>query len=322
MVAYGCYRGSLLGGSERSKAPAGGTASLWSEGTGLWPSRDWLREVGKKAQEGDEEARHLVDGARLALKGVLYGIEDISVESERVLVRGGDLGGPISAAALSDGYLGMMGWVMDLVARYSERRRALGKPITADFLEQMEGIALVDDIDLHLHPLWQRTLLKNLQKTFPKMTFVGTTHNPQTLIGVQKPEKIYVLQRLADDPRQVEAVPMDPPEGLRADQVLTRYFGEDSTLDDETLELMDDHQRLLLEGKPRTDEQVLSLEEEIRSRIGRFVDTAREAFAYGIVTEILSEEFPKLRPEEREAARQKLKEMAKARLAEREGKKA
>jgi predicted ATP-binding protein involved in virulence len=206
---------------------------------------------------------------------------------------------------------------MDLVARFGERQMALGVPIESNFLQHMEGIALVDDIDLHLHPLWQRTLVKNLQKAFPRMTFVGTTHNPQTIIGVRKSEKIHVLQRVHSDPRRVEAHKMDVPEGRRADQVLTHWFGMDSTLDDDTLELMAEHQRLLLAGKTSSDEELSGLEEKIRSRVDRFVDTAREAYAYGIVTEILRDEFPKLRPEEREGARQKLKEMARARLAAR-----
>jgi hypothetical protein len=320
VVGYGCFRGSLLGGNAHAMAPAGDTATLWGEGMGLWPSIQALDELQQRAKEGDSHSKNLMAGATHALTEVLHDIDEVTVESERLAIGGKGVGGKHSALALSDGYLGTMGWVLDMIFRWSSRQQALGKPIKVNFLAEMEGVAIVDDIDLHMHPSWQRKLLKRLQSTFPRMTFVGTTHNPQTILGVRKPEKIQVLRRSFEDPAQIEARAMEVPVGRRADQVLTGgWFGLDSTLDDETLALMDEHQRLLLQ--PVRDEAELTrLQEEIGSRIYRFIDTSREAYVYGIVTEILREQLPKLQPEEREKARQQLKEMVKARLAARDGK--
>jgi energy-coupling factor transporter ATP-binding protein EcfA2 len=319
LVAYGCWRGSFLRGSPSATAPAGDTATLWSEVMGLWPSLQWLQDLAKRVRAGDGEASLVLEEARSVLKAALYDIDEVSAESERVWVHGAALGGKIHAAALSDGYLGTMGWVLDLVARWEARMRALGNPAEARFTQQMEGIALIDDIDSHLHPLWQRQLLPRLRKAFPRMTFVGTTHNPQTLIGARKGEKIQVLRRSWEPPRRVEAHAFHVPEGLRADQVLTGgWFGLDSSLDDNTIALLDQHQALLLAGRTQADAQVQAIAEELRGRLGRFVSTSRESYVYGIVSEILAEQFPKLSPEQREHARQRLKELAKAKLKERE----
>ncbi len=53
------------------------------------------------------------------------------------------------------------------------------------FVDAMAGIALIDEIDLHLHPAWQSSVLDDLRGAFPRMTFVGTTHNPLTVAGTR-----------------------------------------------------------------------------------------------------------------------------------------
>lgn len=55
------------------------------------------------------------------------------------------------------------------------------------------GIVLIDEIDLHLHPEWQREVLPALQKTFPNIQFIITTHSPQVLSNVKK-EEIFILE--------------------------------------------------------------------------------------------------------------------------------
>ena len=45
-------------------------------------------------------------------------------------------------------------------------------------LQQTSGIVLIDEIDLHLHPTWQRMVLENLRTVFPNLQFIATTHSP------------------------------------------------------------------------------------------------------------------------------------------------
>lgn len=120
--------------------------------------------------------------------------------------------------ALSDGFRAFIGWVGDLL--YHIRNSVPnGKK-----LEQVEGIVMVDEIDLHLHPRWQRTIIKTLSDTFPNIQFIFTSHSP-LVTGSLESANIWVM---------AEAGPVqllnEPIYGLSADQVLqSRYFNLDST---------------------------------------------------------------------------------------------
>ncbi len=65
-----------------------------------------------------------------------------------------------------------------------------------DVLAQTPGVILIDELDVHLHPRWQRRVATDLKSTFPKMQFVCTTHSPQ-VIGEVAPEEIRMLDDTA-----------------------------------------------------------------------------------------------------------------------------
>ena len=56
-----------------------------------------------------------------------------------------------------------------------------------------EGVVLIDEIDLHLHPAWQRRITADLPRVFPKLQFIATTHSPQ-VIGETDPGRAIVLR--------------------------------------------------------------------------------------------------------------------------------
>lgn len=58
-----------------------------------------------------------------------------------------------------------------------------------------EGIILIDEVDLHLHPSWQRLMIPKLMKLFPKCQFIISTHSPQVLSHAQ-PESIFLLKMM------------------------------------------------------------------------------------------------------------------------------
>jgi predicted ATP-binding protein involved in virulence len=61
-----------------------------------------------------------------------------------------------------------------------------------DPAQQAEAVVLIDEIDLHLHPKWQRQIVGNLTRTFPKCQFIATTHSPQ-VIGEVESERIQII---------------------------------------------------------------------------------------------------------------------------------
>lgn len=75
---------------------------------------------------------------------------------------------------LSDGYRNMIGVVADIAYRMA----TLNPQLEADVIKQTEGIVLIDEIDLHLHPKWQRMVVGRLLDTFPKIQFVASSHSP------------------------------------------------------------------------------------------------------------------------------------------------
>lgn len=61
-----------------------------------------------------------------------------------------------------------------------------------DVLAQTNGVVLIDELDVHLHPRWQRRVASDLKSTFPKIQFVCTSHSPQ-VIGEVAPDEIRIL---------------------------------------------------------------------------------------------------------------------------------
>lgn len=92
---------------------------------------------------------------------------------------------------LSDGEKCLIALVGDLAQRLAIANPALANPLEG------EGVVLIDEIDLHLHPQWQRDILDKLMKTFPNCQFIITTHSPQ-ILGETKKEYLICLESTGD----------------------------------------------------------------------------------------------------------------------------
>jgi predicted ATP-binding protein involved in virulence len=78
---------------------------------------------------------------------------------------------------LSDGFHAYLALVADI----ARRAVILNEQDGAEAPALLEGVVLIDEIDLHLHPRWQRVVLDGLREAFPRLQFVVTTHSPQVL---------------------------------------------------------------------------------------------------------------------------------------------
>jgi predicted ATP-binding protein involved in virulence len=87
---------------------------------------------------------------------------------------------------LSDGYRNIVAMVADI----AHRAARLNPHLEAEAAQKTEGIVLIDEIDLHLHPKWQRRVVRDLQKAFPEMQFIATTHSPFILQSLDPGEVI------------------------------------------------------------------------------------------------------------------------------------
>lgn len=88
--------------------------------------------------------------------------------------------GELTIDALSDGARSIISLAADLSYRMVRLNPDLGCRAVLD----TPGIVLIDEVDMHLHPSWQQTVLYDLQQAFPKVQFIVTTHSPQVLSTV------------------------------------------------------------------------------------------------------------------------------------------
>jgi len=98
--------------------------------------------------------------------------------------------GRLAVGQLSDGIRNTIGLVADIAYRAVQLNGCHLGELSA---KETCGVVLIDEIDMHLHPQWQQLILENLNKAFPRIQFIVTTHSPQVLTTV-KPECIRSLQ--------------------------------------------------------------------------------------------------------------------------------
>lgn len=88
---------------------------------------------------------------------------------------------------MSDGYKIIIAMVADIASRMAEANPGLSNPLLTS------GIILIDEIDLHLHPKWQRRVVRQLINTFPNIQFILTTHSPIIIAGASDEAQIIHL---------------------------------------------------------------------------------------------------------------------------------
>ncbi len=96
---------------------------------------------------------------------------------------------PTAFENLSDGQRAVIGLVGDIARRMCLLNPQLGSEVTT----KTAGVVLIDELDMHLHPRWQRIITRGLQAAFPSLQFIVASHSPQVL-GELRPEQIILLR--------------------------------------------------------------------------------------------------------------------------------
>jgi predicted ATP-binding protein involved in virulence len=148
---------------------------------------------------------------------------DVQYDELRLERTGGDIQ---SFAMLSEGVRNMVAMVADIAWRAA----VLNPHHGPDAHLRTEGVVLIDELDLHLHPAWQRRVVGDLRRTFPKIQFIVTTHSPQIVASVSR-SQIRLLDRnhlVAEDPHV---------EGRDSNAILEDVFGVPSRPEDVQAEI-------------------------------------------------------------------------------------
>ncbi len=309
IFGYGCGRGSALGGPDRAvelERRIDGVGTLFGLPSFLIHGETWLRSLEHAALKGaSEDDNEFFEAVRNTVLNLLPGLDEMEIGRDRIWLRGPDIG-ESTLAGLSDGYITTLGWSLDLIARWSHEARRSGVQLDGSFNKEMTGLVLIDELDLHLHPRWQTHVIADIRKAFPKMSFVVTTHNPLTLLSANARE-VHVMER--DEKGGILCNQVDPPPGIRADQVLTGpWFGLSSTLDRDTLRLLDKHRRMLRKGVHRNAPDRKALERKIKERLGSYADTSEERLALDAAARMTKWDKP-LDHGERARLQRRVKEM-------------
>ncbi len=161
---------------------------------------------------------------------------------------------------LSQGYQAMIAWVADLVGQVWWEAEKQVIP-----LDDMEGICLIDEIDLHLHPTWQAGLISGLRSAFPKIQFIATTHSPMVLPGLKQHEVFRLEQD--DEGNVIASQAKETPALMTGSALYRRFFGiehlEPRELDNKLFEFAT---LASYAGRSATeDKKVWRLLEELRS---------------------------------------------------------
>jgi energy-coupling factor transporter ATP-binding protein EcfA2 len=234
------------------------TESLFSDEAYLINAEEWLLQSDYAALTESplqERARRRRDEVVEVLIKLLPDVSDIrfrlpSVEPLKPRVEVETPYGWVALSALSLGYRTLTAWIVDLAYRLFQRYPDSVNPLAEP------AVVLVDELDLHLHPKWQRTIISYLTERFPNTQFIVSAHSP-LIVQAATDANIVLLRREGDHvviDNDVEAI-----RGWRIDQVLTSdLFGLESARPPEFEDLLKERNKILGKSKlTKADERRL-----------------------------------------------------------------
>ncbi|MCT7974437.1 AAA family ATPase [Laspinema olomoucense] len=145
------------------------------------PLLETNQEAWKQLEQLSDSAKdRQLTAVRRAIRRFMPDMDNLRVRRKPRLYMAIDKNGEaLNVAQLSQGEKSLMALVGDIARRLAMLNPALENPLEGD------GIVLIDEVDLHLHPSWQRSLCDRLMETFPNCQFVLTTHSPLVISDCQ-----------------------------------------------------------------------------------------------------------------------------------------
>ncbi len=192
---------------------------------------EWFREREDLENENRIYADHLIkpdgfqfpdmqlEAVRKALAQFMPEFKNLTVRRNPLRMEVEKLGERITVNQLSDGEKCLMAMIGDLA-----RRMAVANPLRNNPLEG-KGVVLVDEVDLHLHPKWQRMIIPKLVEVFPNCQFLISTHSPHVITHV-RPENLFLLRTTEDG---LDALRPLESYGKTAERILEDLMGLETT---------------------------------------------------------------------------------------------
>lgn len=147
-----------------------------------------LEDIENETCRDRPDYRHpQLEAVRQAITSVLSDFSHLRIRRSPLRMTVNKNGRELIINQLSDGEKCLLAMVGDLARRLAIANPSLENPLTGT------GIVLIDEIELHLHPKWQREIIPAIARTFPNCQLIATTHSPQVVSHI-KPESVYILE--------------------------------------------------------------------------------------------------------------------------------
>lgn len=151
-----------------------------------------VSETGRRFSDIDDDELASVNAALSEAAGGVVGLK-FDMQRKSLLVEwSGEDGTPAAPTPfeqLSDGQRALICLVADIARRMCLLNPALGTAVA----KQTPGVVLIDELDIHLHPRWQRMITRGLKRAFPAVQFIAASHSPQ-ILGELRPDEILLLE--------------------------------------------------------------------------------------------------------------------------------
>lgn len=229
--------------SEREAKPG---ETLFRASARLLDFQEWLLQLDYSQKSGSEKSRKRLQKMHDLVSSDLFpGVTDFDFKKDGnnehvVVVFAAGKDGDVRFEELGFGYQTSLTWLADLCKRLFELYPESENPL------HEEAVVLVDELDLHLHPKWQRDIVPTLSKVFPRVQFIVTTHSPHVLQSMAE-VNLYVLRRdEASGEITVERSDVTDFTGWTVEEILS-----------ETMELKDGVRSVVYNEKKRAFENAL-----------------------------------------------------------------
>ena len=162
----------------------------------------------------------VLNAVRSAIYAFMEGFKNLRVQRRplRMTIDKGEQ--EVFINQLSDGEKCLLALIGDLARRLAIANPGLNSPLEG------HGVVLIDEIELHLHPAWQRTVIPCLNKTFPNCQFLISTHSPQ-ILGGAKNAKVFVVseKKLNDSESEQPLIALRNLYGIDSNRILGEVMG-------------------------------------------------------------------------------------------------
>ena len=271
ILGYGANRRISFQILSEKELESENSQTLFDDDAKLINAEDWLYQMDYSAayaeNEGNDQMRHAKKRRDLVFKiipEILPDIDVVVIEIEgsppRPVIKFQTPFGLLRIKELSYGYKTMVAWIVDVAARmfnkYPDSENPLEEPV----------VILVDEIDLHLHPKWQRQIFDFLETRFPKAQFIVTAHSPLIVQSAPKEANIIVLKKEQVGDEFIVKIDNDTKSvwNWRIDQIMASdLFGLDGLRNPEVERLMDERSILLRRDKESLSERERNRLEEL-----------------------------------------------------------